>query len=59
MCSSGTLAFSGKSEPIGLSSASYIGDEIAHLYGSSELNPAIFFPGNANGSGQCSLKVTH
>jgi hypothetical protein len=36
-----------------LVSASYIGNEIVHLYGSSELNPAIFFPGNANASGQC------
>ena len=36
-----------------LVSASYIGNEIVHLYGSNELNPAIFFPGNANGSGQC------
>jgi len=33
--------------------ASYIGNEIVHLYGSSELNPAILFPGNANASGQC------
>jgi hypothetical protein len=33
--------------------ASYIGNEIVHLYGSSELNPAIFFPGAANASGQC------
>jgi hypothetical protein len=32
---------------------SYIGNEIVHLYGSSELNPAIFFPGTANASGQC------
>jgi hypothetical protein len=32
---------------------SYIGNEMVHLYGSSELNPAIFFPGNANASGQC------
>jgi hypothetical protein len=32
---------------------SYIGNEIVHLYGSSELNPAVFFPGNANASGQC------
>src|SRR5262249_48877194 len=36
-----------------LISASYIGNEIVHLYGSSELNPAIYFPGNANPSGQC------
>jgi hypothetical protein len=36
-----------------LVSASYIGNEIVHLYGSSELNPAIYFPGNANASGQC------
>ena len=33
--------------------ASYIGNEMVHLYGSSELNPAIYFPGNANASGQC------
>src|SRR5205085_4590187 len=33
--------------------ASYIGNEIVHLYGSSELNPAAFFPGNANAGGQC------
>jgi hypothetical protein len=36
-----------------LLSASYIGNEIVHLYGSSELNPAIYFPGNANATGQC------
>jgi hypothetical protein len=36
-----------------LVSASYIGNEIVHLYGSSELNPAIYFPGNANANGQC------
>ena len=36
-----------------LVSASYIGNEIVHLYGSSELNPAIFFPGTANAGGQC------
>jgi hypothetical protein len=36
-----------------LLSASYIGNSIVHLYGSSELNPAIYFPGNANASGQC------
>jgi hypothetical protein len=36
-----------------LVSASYIGNEMVHLYGSSELNPAIFFPGNANATGQC------
>jgi hypothetical protein len=33
--------------------ASYIGNELLHLYGSSELNPAVFFPGNANSGGQC------
>ena len=33
--------------------ASYIGNEIVHLYGSTELNPAIYFPGNANANGQC------
>jgi carboxypeptidase family protein len=33
--------------------ASYIGNELVHLYGSSELNPAIYFPGNANAAGQC------
>jgi hypothetical protein len=33
--------------------ASYIGNEMVHLYGSSELNPAIYFAGNANASGQC------
>jgi hypothetical protein len=31
----------------------YIGNEMVHLYGSSELNPAIFFPGRSNASGQC------
>src|SRR5262249_27533574 len=36
-----------------LVSASYIGNEITHVYGSSELNPAIYFPGSANASGQC------
>ena len=36
-----------------LISASYIGNAIVHLYGSNELNPAIFFPGTANASGQC------
>ena len=36
-----------------LVSASYIGNEITHVYGSSELNPAIYFPGNANAGGQC------
>jgi hypothetical protein len=35
--------------------ASYIGNEIVHLYGSNELNPAIFFPGNADASGVCSV----
>jgi len=33
--------------------ASYIGNELVHLYGSSELNPALYFPGNANAGGQC------
>jgi hypothetical protein len=33
--------------------ASYIGNQMIHLYGSSELNPAIYFPGNANAAGQC------
>jgi len=33
--------------------ASYIGNELVHLYGSSELNPAMYFPGNANAGGQC------
>jgi hypothetical protein len=33
--------------------ASYIGNALVHLYGSSELNPAVFFPGNANAGGQC------
>jgi len=32
---------------------SYIGNEMVHLYGSSELNPAVFFPGTANANGQC------
>jgi Carboxypeptidase regulatory-like domain len=36
-----------------LVSASYIGNEIVHLYGSTELNPAIYFSGSANASGQC------
>jgi hypothetical protein len=35
---------------------SYVGNEIVHLYGSSELNPAIYFPGNANAAGQCSTQ---
>jgi hypothetical protein len=39
-----------------LVSASYIGNEIVHLYGSSELNPAIYFPGSANASGQCFIQ---
>src|SRR5439155_15857914 len=36
-----------------LVSANYIGNELVHLYGSSELNPAIYFPGNASANGQC------
>src|SRR5262249_31899724 len=34
-------------------SASYIGNEVVHLYGARELNPAIYFPGNASAGGQC------
>jgi hypothetical protein len=32
---------------------SYLGNAMIHLYGSSELNPALFFPGNANANGEC------
>jgi hypothetical protein len=30
-----------------LVSASYIGNEVTHLYGARELDPAVYFPGNA------------
>jgi hypothetical protein len=33
--------------PNWLISASYIGNEIAHLYGARELNPAVYFPGTS------------
>ena len=33
--------------PNWLVSASYIGNEVSHLYGARELDPAVYFPGNA------------
>ena len=36
-----------------LVSASYIGDHIIHMLGSEQLNPAIYFPGNADANGNC------
>src|SRR5437016_102310 len=33
--------------PNWLVSASYIGNEVTHLYGARELDPAVYFPGNA------------
>ena len=36
-----------------LVSASYIGDHIIHMLGSEQLNPAIYFPGNADAGGNC------
>jgi hypothetical protein len=39
--------------PNWLVSASYIGNEISHLYGARELNPAVYFPGNADAGGNC------
>src|SRR5262249_42002047 len=36
-----------------LVSASYIGDHIIHMLGSEQLNPAIYFPGNADVNGNC------
>jgi hypothetical protein len=38
-----------------LVSAGYIGNEMVHLYGSSELNPAIFFPGKSDANAKCFL----
>jgi hypothetical protein len=36
-----------------LISASYLGDHIIHMLGSEQLNPAIYFPGNADANGNC------
>jgi hypothetical protein len=36
-----------------LASASYVGNLIVHLYGAIEMNPAVFFPGNADANGNC------
>ena len=36
-----------------LVSASYIGNEVTHLYGGVELNPGVFFPGNSDANGNC------
>jgi hypothetical protein len=39
-----------------LVSASYVGSHIIHMLGSEQLNPAIYFPGNADASGTCSAQ---
>jgi hypothetical protein len=39
-----------------LVSASYIGSHIIHMLGSEQLNPAIYFPGNADAGGNCSAQ---
>jgi hypothetical protein len=39
-----------------LVSASYIGSHIIHMLGSEQLNPAIYFPGNADASGNCAAQ---
>jgi len=36
-----------------LVSASYIGSHTIHMLGSEQLNPAIYFPGNADAAGNC------
>jgi hypothetical protein len=36
-----------------LVSASYLGSHTIHILGSEQLNPAIFFPGNADANGNC------
>jgi hypothetical protein len=36
-----------------LFSASYIGSHTIHILGSEQLNPAIYFPGNTDASGNC------
>jgi hypothetical protein len=36
-----------------LVSASYIGSHTIHILGSEQLNPAIYFPGNADANGNC------
>jgi hypothetical protein len=40
-----------------LVSASYLGSHTIHMLGSEQLNPAIFFPGNADASGNCSTPI--
>jgi len=44
---------SGSSESDLLVSASYIGSHTIHILGSEQLNPAIYFPGSADASGNC------
>jgi hypothetical protein len=39
-----------------LVSASYIGNHIIHMLGSEQLNPAVYFPGNADVNGNCSAQ---
>jgi hypothetical protein len=36
-----------------LMSASYLGNEVTHVYGAVELNPGLFIPGNADANGLC------
>jgi hypothetical protein len=36
-----------------LVSASYLGSHTIHMLGSEQLNPGIYFPGNADANGNC------
>jgi hypothetical protein len=40
-----------------LLSASYIGNQVTHLYGARELNPGVYIPGVADAAGRCNTTL--
>ena len=40
-----------------LVSASYLGNQMTHLYGAIDMNPSVFIPGNADANGNCFATV--